>query len=322
MFYAPLTFVSTLSPGQFVLLIYLHCWFFLATMCSSVSGALLLMSFYVCLSAVRSCLIISEVNCDNPSFDSEEFVELFSLSSGSTSLNGYTLVFYNGNGNVAYRIVDLSGHSTDERGFFLIGSAKLKPSPAIQLPPNSIQNGPDAIALYGPSWAPVTENGNVSAIGLLDAIVYTSRRVTGTADVLSRVLTPGSFPYVEDDQFIEGDESIQRCWLSDNYYSFLNAAPTPGRPNICPLSNPGHLWINRIQLSGGTLTGPVEISVGTERGEMTVVVYNVQTDTVKTSVRFYAGEAGNVFVNFNTTTLSGNIIPAKYVFQLLIDPLW
>ncbi|XP_047667740.1 uncharacterized protein si:ch211-183d21.1 isoform X1 [Tachysurus fulvidraco] len=273
-------------------------------MFSGVSGALLLTSFYVCLSAVRPCLIISEVNCDNPSFDREEFVELFSLSGGSTSLNGYTLVFYNGNGNVAYRVVDLSGHSTDERGFFLIGSAELQPSPAIQIPPNTVQNGPDAIALYGPSWAPVTENGNVSAVGLLDAIVYTSRRITGTADVLSRVLTPGSFPYVEDDQFIDGDESIQRCWLSDNYYSFQNATPTPGRPNICPPSNPGHLWINRIQLSGGILTGPVEISVGTERGQMTVVVYNMQTDTVKTSVGFYAGETGNVFVNFNTTTFS------------------
>ncbi|XP_058254005.1 uncharacterized protein si:ch211-183d21.1 [Hemibagrus wyckioides] len=270
-------------------------------MCWSLSGALLLSSFYMCLSAVHSCLIISEVNCDNPSFDTKEFVELFSLSAGSTSLDGYTLVFYNGNGNVAYRVIDLSGHSTDERGFFLIGSAELKPSPAIQLPPNSIQNGPDAIALYGPSWVPVAENGNVSAIGLLDAVVYTSRRVTGTADVLSHVLTPGSFPYVEDDQFSEGDESIQRCWLSDNHYSFQNAVPTPGRPNICPPSNPGHLWINRIQLSGGTLTGPVEISVGEERGEMTMVVYNTQTDTVKTSVSFQASKTGNVSVNLNTT---------------------
>ncbi|KAB5586624.1 hypothetical protein PHYPO_G00003820 [Pangasianodon hypophthalmus] len=270
----------------------------------SVTGALLLLSFYMCFSAVHSCFIISEVNCDNPSLDTREFVELFSLSGSSTSLDGYTLVFYNGNGNVAYRVVDLSGHSTDERGFFLIGSAELKPSPAIQLPPNSVQNGPDAIALYGPSWVPVAENGNISAIGLLDAVVYTSRRATGTADMLSRVLTPGSFPYVEDDQFLEGDESIQRCWLSDNYYSFQNAEPTPGRPNICPPSNPEHLWINRIQLSGGTLTGPVEISIGTERGAMTVVVYNVQTDTVKTSVGFQASEPGNVSLNLDTTALS------------------
>lgn len=280
---------------------------FLATMRLSVTGALLLLSFYMCLSAVHSCLIISEVNCDNPSLDTKEFVELFSLSLGSTSLDGYTLVFYNGNGNVAYRVVDLSGHSTDERGFFLIGSAELKPSPAIQLPPNSIQNGPDAIALYGPSWVPVAENGNVSAIGLLDAIVYTSRRGTDAAEMLSHVLTPGSLPYLEDDKFLEGDESIQRCWLSDNYYSFQNGVPTPGRHNICPPSNPGHLWINRIQLSGGTLTGPVEISIGTEGGAMTVVVYNVQTDTVKTSVEFQASEPGNISVNLNTTALSGNV---------------
>lgn len=280
--------------------------FFLATMCLSATSAPLLLTFCVCLSAVRSCLIISEVNCDNPNLDTKEFVELFSLSGDSTSLNGYTLVFYNGNGNVAYRVVDLSGHSTDERGFFLIGSAELKPSPAIQLPPNSVQNGPDAIALYGPSWVPVAENGDVSAIGLLDAVVYTSRPATSTANVLSRVLTPGFLPYVEDDKFLEGDESIQRCWLSDNYYSFQNAVPTPGRPNICPPSNPGHLWIHRIQLSGRTLSGPVEISVGTERGAMTVVVYNVQTDKVKTSVGFQVSEPGNVSVTLDTSALSGN----------------
>lgn len=272
-------------------------------MCWSVTGIILVLS----LSAVRSCLIISEVNCDNPSVDTSEFVELFALSGGSTSLNGHTLVFYNGNGNVAYRVVDLSGHSTDEKGFFLIGSAGLKPSPAIQLPSNSVQNGPDAIVLYGPSWVPVAEKGNVSAIGLLDAVVYTSRRAQGTADTLSRILTPGSAPYIEDDQFSVGDESIQRCWLSDNYYSFQNAAPTPGQPNICPPANPGHLWINRIQLSGRVLTGPVDISVGTERGPMTVVVYDVQTNNVKTSVGFEASKPENVSVALDTTALSGNV---------------
>lgn len=303
-----LTAVSALSlPGCVVSLIHLDSRFLLANMCLSVTGVLLLSSFYVFVSAAHSCLIISEVNCDNPSLDTKEFVELFSLDGGSTSLNGYTLVFYNGNGNVAYRVVDLSKHSTDERGFFLIGSAELMPSPAIQLPPNSVQNGPDAIALYGPSWVPVAENGNVSAIGLLDVVVYTSRRATGSAEVLSRILTPGSLPHVEDDQFLDGDESIQRCWLSDNYYSFQNAMPTPGQPNICPPSNPGHLWIKRIKLSGGMLTGPVEIGIGTERGAMTVVVYNMQTDTVKTSVGFQASEPGNVSVNLGTNALSGKI---------------
>ncbi|XP_046702959.1 uncharacterized protein si:ch211-183d21.1 isoform X2 [Silurus meridionalis] len=284
----------------------------------SVPRALVLF-FSVCFSAVHSCLIISEVNADNPALDTQEFVELFSLSGGSTSLNGYTLVFYNGNGNVAYRVVNLSGHSTDERGFFLIGSAELQPPPAIQLPPNSVQNGPDAIALYGPSWVPVAEKGNVSAIGLLDALVYTSRLATSSADILVHVLTPGSLPYVENSFFLDGDESIQRCWLSENYYSFQNAVPTPGRPNICPPSNPGHLWINRIQLSGWTLTGPVEISVGTDRGSMTVVVYDLQTDRVKTSAGFQASAPGNVSVNLDTASLTDLDGWALAVYQGKVD---
>ncbi|XP_062847666.1 uncharacterized protein si:ch211-183d21.1 [Trichomycterus rosablanca] len=234
----------------------------------------------------------------------KEFVELFALSGGSMSLDGYTLVFYNGKGDKAYRVVDLSGHSTDEHGFFLIGSTDLKPSPAIVLPHNSVQNGPDAIALYGPSWVPVHENGNVSAVGLLDAVVYTSRRAQGSADHLARILTPGSEPYLEDEQFLEGDESIQRCWLSDNYYSFQNGSPTPGRANNCQQLAPAHLSIYKIQLGGLRPAGKVELLVGMKKGPMAVVVYDGRTDTVRTSVGFQASKPGDVSVNLNTTALS------------------
>ncbi|XP_072535037.1 uncharacterized protein [Salminus brasiliensis] len=257
----------------------------------------------LCVQALQACLMISEVNCDNPSFDKSEFVELYHLGGDSFSLDGYTLVFYNGNGNTAYRVVDLSGHHTDNNGFFLVGSVEMKPQPAIPLPPNSIQNGPDAIALYGPSWDPVVEGGNVSSVGLLDVLVYTSRKVPGNADKLAWVLTPGFPPFLEDDQALVGDESIQRCWLSDNLYTFHNGYPTPGIANDCPLQSLHSLSIKTIQLGGERPAGPLELSVDVEMGPLTVVVYDTRTDTVSTSKGFQASKV-NAIVNISTTALS------------------
>lgn len=250
------------------------------------------------------CLIISEVNCDNPKLDTQEFVELYYDGTNPTSLDGYTLVFYNGNGDVAYRVIDLTGHHTDQRGFFLVGSAELNPRPAISLPPNSVQNGPDAIALYGPNWAPVPEGGHVSGVGLVDAIVYTSRKSSEGADGLASVLTPGSVPYLEDESALEGDESIQRCWESGNLWTFSTGAPTPAWVNHCPPPTPGHIWISEVDISGSERRGVVELSVGKANGSFTLVLYDVTTDLISLSVEFSAKEAGIYIVPVNTAALT------------------
>ncbi len=222
-----------------------------------------------------SCLIISEINCDNPKLDTQEFVELYYEGTNPASLNGYTLVFYNGKGDSAYRVIDLSGHHTDQRGFFVIGSYESTPHPAIFLPPNSVQNGPDAIALYGPNWVPVAEGGLVSGVGLLDAVVYTSGKSRDGADGLASVLTPGSVPYVEDEAALEGDESIQRCWQSENLWSFYTGPPTPAWVNHCPPPTPAEVWINEVNLGGSDQSGNVELSVGMATGAFSLVLYDV-----------------------------------------------
>ncbi|XP_042608174.1 uncharacterized protein LOC109092084 isoform X1 [Cyprinus carpio] len=252
-----------------------------------------------------SCLMISEVNCDNPKLDDQEFVELYYEGTNPTSLDGYTLVFYNGNSDMAYRVIDLSGHHTDHRGFFIVGSSELTPRPAIFLPLNSIQNGPDAIALYGPNWAPVAEGGLVSGVGLLDAVVYTSRRSVDGADGLASVLTPGSVPYVEDETALEGDESIQRCWQSENLWSFYTGPPTPAWVNHCPPPTPAEVWINEVNLGGSDQSGHVELSVGMATGSFSLVLYDVTTDLISTSQAFIAKEPGIFAVPVKTTSLSG-----------------
>lgn len=267
-------------------------------------GFLVLMCIF---KETTQCLIISEVNCDNPSLDTHEFVELYNDGTNPTSLDGYTLVFYNGNGDLAYRVIDLSGQKTDQRGFFLVGSSELTPRPAISLPPNSVQNGPDAIALYGPNWDPVSVGTHVSGVGLLDAVVYTSRKSAEGADGLASVLTPGSVPFLEDEAALEGDESIQRCWQSDNLWTFYTGPPTPAWVNHCPPPTPVNVWINEVDLSGPDRRGLVELNVGKANGSFSLVLYDVTTDLISLSVEFIAKEAGIFTVPVNTATLAGRV---------------
>ncbi|XP_051537958.1 uncharacterized protein si:ch211-183d21.1 [Myxocyprinus asiaticus] len=261
------------------------------------------------------CLMISEINCDNPKLDTQEFVELYNEGSNPASLDGYTLVFYNGNGDQAYRVIDLSGHQTDQRGYFLVGSSELIPRPTIILPPNSVQNGPDAIALYGPNWTPVLVNGHVSRVGLIDAVVYTSRKSAEGADGLASVLTPGSVPYVEDELALLGDESIQRCWQSENLWTFHTGPPTPGWVNHCPPPTPGHVWINEVDLGGPDQKGLVELNVGMVTGSFSVVLYDVTTDLISSSVEFSATGAGFVTLHLDTGILSVSKSAALAVYK-------
>ncbi|XP_054454769.1 uncharacterized protein si:ch211-183d21.1 [Anoplopoma fimbria] len=231
------------------------------------------------------CLIISEINADNPRLDTTEFVELYHTSGQRASLDGYTLVFYNGNGNIAYKVLDLKGHSTDDRGFFLVGSVDMMPKPAILLPPNTVQNGPDAVVLYHTSAHRYNEKMNVTSMGLVDAVVYMTRR-TGGAEFLAETLTPGEPAFVEDEAALEGDESIERCLLSEDRWGFQVSSPSPGQRNNCtppaaPATSP---VITELKLGGGQVDGFVELTVAPAAGPLVLVVLDGRTDRVSVSV--------------------------------------
>lgn len=275
-------------------------------------GFLVLMCIF---KETTQCLIISEVNCDNPKLDTHEFVELYNDGMNPASLDGYTLVFYNGNGDTAYRVIDLSGQLTDHKGFFLVGSAELTPIPAITLPPNSVQNGPDAIALYGPNWDPVSVGGHVSGVGLLDAVVYTSRKSAEGADGLASVLTPGSVPFLEDEAALEGDESIQRCWLSGNLWTFYTGPPTPNWVNHCPPPTPVKVWINEVDINGPDRRGIVEFDLGMANWTFSLVLYDITTDLISSSVEVSKDKAGIFTIPVQTENLAGR------VNRILVDKL-
>lgn len=176
-------------------------------------------------------LLINEINADNPGEDTSEFVELYHTSGQAAPLDGYYLIFYNGNGNLAYRILNLKGYTTDSQGFFLIGSSTVQPRPSVIFPKNTIQNGPDAIALYY-GKENFQEGMHVTSDGLVDALVHKSKK-TDRADVLLSVLTPDRDAFLEDPSFRILDESIERCRGTDSQWVFQVAMPSPGRDNHC-----------------------------------------------------------------------------------------
>ena len=101
-----------------------------------------------------------------------EFVELYDGGGGNTPLDGFVLVFYNGNANdpddEEYRFIDLNGQQTDASGFYVVTT-----------PSNGIQNGGsggDGIALYRGAAA-ADFNGTTpltppAGAVLVDALVY------------------------------------------------------------------------------------------------------------------------------------------------------
>ncbi len=119
-------------------------------------------------------IVINELDCDTPSIDDKEFVELKS-DTPDFSLDGYVVVFFNGSdngGNSSYLAIDLDGYTTDVNGLLLIGSTSVSPFPQLIIAPNLIQNGPDAVAIYQASDTDFPEGTLATQTNLIDALMY------------------------------------------------------------------------------------------------------------------------------------------------------
>ncbi|XP_066267612.1 mucin-2-like [Branchiostoma lanceolatum] len=186
-------------------------------------------------------LLINELNSDDPGTDDTEFIELHNLENRAVSLDNVNVVLFNGYGrNTAYDVIHLSGMSVTSRGYFVIGSANVVPSPDFVLPDerNLLQNGPDAVALYYGSPSDYVVGMSVTADSLLDAIVY-SKTAGDSAPGLTSVLTPGRDVVHEDEYMHEEDESLSRCGDTGAFATpqFSVALPSPGGPNRCSSNN-------------------------------------------------------------------------------------
>jgi endonuclease I len=177
-----------------------------------------------------SQVVINEIDPDTPSTDQKEFIELKSASA-NFSLNGYVLVFFNASstspyaGTLSYNAIDLDGYTTDVNGNFLVGNVLLTPTPALSMLDATLQNGPDAIALYQANDTDFPLNTPATATGLVHAIAYSnapSTQPSALMNILNLTVCVN-----ENSTSNAANHSIQR--KVDGTYEVK--APTPGMNN-------------------------------------------------------------------------------------------
>ena len=91
-----------------------------------------------------SQVVINEIDTDNAGSDTQEFVELYGTP--GASLEGLTLVFFNGSDDASYASFDLDLVTLNSEGFAVIGN-EMVPNVDLIFPNGLLQNGPDAVAV-------------------------------------------------------------------------------------------------------------------------------------------------------------------------------
>jgi len=194
-------------------------------------------------------LLINEIDPDTiPNPDAAEFVEI-STGVPGVSLAGYSLVLWNGNGNLAYYATDLNV-TADANGFVTVGNTGVMPTPVITFANDRLQNGEDAVALYQATankFKVVAPASPVSteASRIIDAIVYESGADADSLPLLDTLIgpagTPGRLVVDEDANALmmqgSGVVSIQRCSTAkrrDGSVFSLGVTETPGAVNSVP----------------------------------------------------------------------------------------
>ena len=206
------------------------------------SIALLAAMLFTATTALSQSVVINEVDADQTSTDSAEFVELYDGGTGFTDLSGHVLVFFNGNGDQSYEAFDLDGYSTSASGFFVLcGDAANVANCDLDVSPetNLIQNGADAVALYVGDASSFPNGTAVTTDNLVDALVYDT---ADDDDAGLLVLLNSNEPQVDEGG--GGDatgHSNQRNTDGDggarNTSAYVQRAPTPGATNAVSGTN-------------------------------------------------------------------------------------
>jgi len=235
-------------------------------------------------------VIINEVDADQVSTDSAEFVELYDGGAGNTSLNGLSIVLYNGSDDQSYVAFDLDGQSTDANGYFVLcGNAANVANCDLDVSPdtNLIQNGADAVVLLFGDAVNYPNDTALPADGdIVDAIVYDTND-SDDAGIL--VLLNASQPQINEGG--GGDStthSNQRCSNGSggarNTITYTQAAPTPGADNTCAAPPIADVIINEVDADQASTDSAefVELYDGgvgnTSLTGLSIVLYNGSDD--------------------------------------------
>lgn len=180
-----------------------------------------------CIGACADCLVINEIDYDQPSTDSAEFIELKNSGSVPISLGSYLIDMINGNGNTSYNTIELPAALLDPGDYFVIcGDPANVPNCDLDVSPdtNLIQNGaPDALA--------VLLGGEI-----VDALGYEGDTGTPHTETSGSGLEDLAADPVSGAEI--HDMGLSRCPdgrdTDDNNADFAFRPITPGAANDCP----------------------------------------------------------------------------------------
>ena len=191
---------------------------------------LVLIAYVLVNSTAIGQLVINELDCDTPSIDDMEFLEILS-DTPNFPLDGYVVVFFNGSengGNSSYFTVDLDGYITDVNGLLLIGSNSVSPVPQYLIPENTIQNGADAVAIYQASNIDFPDETLATIDNLIDVLIYD----TADADDQDMIDIFSAHPDFSDIQQInEGSGNNTNSIQRNNDGTYTSKIPTPRQLN-------------------------------------------------------------------------------------------
>ena len=182
----------------------------------------LLTAFFTTLS-FSQVAVINEFDTDTPGTDVKEFIEI-KTATPNFSMNCYVLVFFNGSDAKSYLRYDLDAYTSDNNGILTIGNNAVSPLPDYNLPDNTLQNGPDGVAIYLGNGSNFPTGTLASTTNLMSALVYDTNDVDAT--ILMTALGV-NVQYNENQNGNGPTESIQR--KADGTYEVK--APTPGANN-------------------------------------------------------------------------------------------
>ncbi len=260
--------------------------------------ALLITLFNVMFAS--SQLLINELDCDTPSTDDKEFIELKSITP-NFSLNDYVLVLFNGTGsqaNLSYYVIDLDGFSTDVNGLFVVGNQLVSPVPGKNLPDSIFQNGPDGVAIYLGSSSDFPNNTLATSVNLIDAMVY------GTADPDATDLMALLGVTTQLNESLNGssvNHSIQR--KSDG--TFEIKTPTPGANNDGSgfIFNGLTIAVNATQINEG---GAFNVSFTSQTPVASDLTFTFSLNNGSFNTSDYTGTT-TVFIPMGSSTASSTI---------------
>ncbi|MCG8858882.1 InlB B-repeat-containing protein [Tenacibaculum finnmarkense] len=178
-------------------------------------------------------IMINEIDVDQKGRDTNEFIELYDGGKGNTSLDGYSIVLFNGGNDKSYKTIDLTGHKTTADGYFVIGNSTVANVNLVEFAKNGIQNGADAIALYHADASKFSYGSPVTTTDLVDAVVYDTddKDDTGLLALLNLNQPQVNEHGKKDKENHSSQRVINGSGGLRNTNTYTQATPTPGAKN-------------------------------------------------------------------------------------------